>query len=136
MMIRTVKVYSTVGASGAIETNVTTLGELKPLLAQKGIDYSGMKMLVGETRNELSVDEATLPEGDFKLYLMPKKTKSGGNARIADLFDTLSDTYASLSAEFESLADSPISGAATKTFSQSAEDAEAMADLQRLNGQG
>ena len=81
MDIRTIKIYSTVGVSGVIETNVTTLAELKPLLSQRGIDYAGMKMLIGETRNELSQDEAILPEGDFKLYLMPVKTKSGGTGR-------------------------------------------------------
>ena len=62
---------------GTIETNVSTLGELKPLLRQREINYDGMKMLVGETKNELSVDEAVLPTEDFKLYLMPAKTKSG-----------------------------------------------------------
>ena len=62
---------------GTIETNVSTLGELKPLLRQREINYDGMKLLVGETKNELSQDEAILPEGDFKLYLMPAKTKSG-----------------------------------------------------------
>ena len=76
-MTRKIKIYTTAGMPGTIETNVTTLGQLKPLLSQREINYSGMKMLVGETKNELSVDEATLPEGDFKLYLMPAKTKSG-----------------------------------------------------------
>ena len=76
-MTRKIKIYTTAGIPGTIETNVSTLGELKPLLRQREIDYDGMKMLVGETKNELSVDEATLPTGDFKLYLMPAKTKSG-----------------------------------------------------------
>lgn len=76
-MTRKIKIYTTAGMPGTIETNVTTLGALKPLLSQREINYDGMKMLVGETKNELSVDEATLPEGDFKLYLMPAKTKSG-----------------------------------------------------------
>ena len=76
-MTRTIKIYTTAGVPGTIETNVSTLGELKPLLRQREINYEGMKMLVGETKNELSVDEATLPTGDFKLYLMPAKTKSG-----------------------------------------------------------
>ena len=76
-MTRKIKIYTTAGIPGTIETNVSTLGELKPLLRQREINYDGMKMLVGETKNELSVDEATLPEGDFKLYLMPAKTKSG-----------------------------------------------------------
>ena len=76
-MTRKIKIYTTAGIPGTIETNVSTLGELKPLLRQREINYNGMKMLVGETKNELSVDEATLPTGDFKLYLMPAKTKSG-----------------------------------------------------------
>ena len=76
-MTRKIKIYTTAGVPGTIETNVSTLGELKPLLRQREINYDGMKMLVGETKNELSVDEATLPTGDFKLYLMPAKTKSG-----------------------------------------------------------
>ena len=76
-MTRKIKIYTTAGMPGTIETNVSTLGELKPLLRQREINYDGMKLLVGETKNELSVDEATLPTGDFKLYLMPAKTKSG-----------------------------------------------------------
>ena len=76
-MTRKIKIYTTAGIPGTIETNVSTLGELKPLLRQREINYDGMKMLVGETKYELSVDEATLPTGDFKLYLMPAKTKSG-----------------------------------------------------------
>lgn len=94
MATRKIKVLSTVGVSGTIETNVTSLGELKPLLRQREINISGMKMMVGETRNELNLDDAVLPEGDFKLYLMPAKTKSGGDAadtcrQIASLFSTL-----------------------------------------------
>ena len=76
-MTRKIKIYTTAGMPGTIETNVSTLGELKPLLRQREINYDDMKMLVGETKNELSQDEAILPEGDFKLYLMPAKTKSG-----------------------------------------------------------
>ena len=76
-MTRKIKIYTTAGIPGTIETNVSTLGELKPLLRQREINYDDMRMLVGETKNELSVDEATLPTGDFKLYLMPVKTKSG-----------------------------------------------------------
>ena len=76
-MTRKIKIYTTAGMPGTIETNVSTLGELKPLLRQREINYDGMKMLVGETKNELSVNEAVLPTEDFKLYLMPAKTKSG-----------------------------------------------------------
>ena len=76
-MTRKIKIYTTAGMPGTIETNVSTLRELKPLLRQREINIDGMKMLVGETKNELSVDEAVLPTEDFNLYLMPAKTKSG-----------------------------------------------------------
>ena len=76
-MTRKIKIVTLNGISGTIETNVTTLAELKPLLSARSIDYSGMKLLVGETKNELSEDVAILPQGDFKLYLTPAKTKSG-----------------------------------------------------------
>lgn len=100
MATRKIKVLSTVGVSGTIETNVSTLGELKPLLRQREINFDGMKLMVGETRNELSMDEATLPEGDFKLYLMPAKTKSGSSRaselcyNIAELFEELGQELA------------------------------------------
>jgi hypothetical protein len=87
--MRTIKIYSTVGTAGTIITNVETLRELKPLLEDKGINYNEMKLLVGETKNELSVDESILPSGDFKLYLMPQKTKSGG---FEDTLDEVQNT--------------------------------------------
>lgn len=95
MATRKIKVLSTLGVSGTIETNVTTLGELKPLLEQREINITGMKLMVGETRNELNLDDAKLPEGDFKLYLMPAKTKSGAR--------TVSDIAYNLAALFEEL---------------------------------
>ena len=89
-MTRKIKIVTTVGISGTIETDVTTLGDLKPLLAAQDISYSGMKLLIGQTKNELSEDVAILPEGDFKLYLVPSKTKSGAS------FYTKDDIYSKL----------------------------------------
>jgi len=89
-MTRKIKVITTVGISGVIETNVSNLGELKPLLSQREINYEGMKLLIGETKNELSEDVALLPEGDFKLYMVPARTKSGG------IDDNLDDIYNNL----------------------------------------
>lgn len=136
MSTRKIKVLSTVGISGTIETNVETLGELKPLLEQKDINYDGMKMMVGETRNELSMDEATLPTGDFKLYLMPSKTKSGG-FNTEDTLDKISDLFASLSEEFSDLAiqmsTKDMDRSAKSEDALSAEDRAAMEDLRRIS---
>ena len=76
-MVRKIKIYTANGMPVTIETNATNLGGLKPILRERNINFDGMKILVGETKNELSMDESVLPEGDFKLYLMPAKTKSG-----------------------------------------------------------
>lgn len=94
-MTRKIKIYTTNGMPGTIETNVSTLGELKPILRQREINYDDMKLLVGETKNELSQDEAILPEGDFKLYLMPAKTKSGVD------FDEMEDSINRIAEDVE-----------------------------------
>lgn len=77
MSTRNIKIYTTLGSPGTVATDATTLADLKPILKNRGIDISGMKLLIGETKNELSEDLAQLPEGDFRLYLVPAKTKSG-----------------------------------------------------------
>ena len=96
-MTRKIKIYTTNGMPGTIETNVSTLGELKPILRQREVNYDGMKLLVGETKNELSQDEAILPEGDFKLYLMPAKTKSGVD------FDEMEETLERIESKVDRL---------------------------------
>lgn len=77
---RKIKVYSTRGQSGIeIETNVTTLGELSGVLNAHDyeLDLSRMKAVVGQTKATLESNDSVLPEGDFTLFLMPTKTKSG-----------------------------------------------------------
>lgn len=135
--MRTIKVYSTVGASGEVVTNVETLRELKPILISKGIDIVGMKLVVGETRNELSIDEAVLPTGDFKLYLMPQRTKSGS---IEDDLEEIDDTVSRIESKLDiviSLLRSGVSGAPSSArviTTKSAEDEEAFRDLAKLSG--
>lgn len=53
----------------------TTYGELQNEL---GVDYSDNKVIVREGRQTLELKDASLPEGSFHLYVMPKKTKAGG----------------------------------------------------------
>lgn len=72
-----VKVFSTQMGEKQVDANVSTWGELKDVLSNNGISYSGMKAVIGETKVTLESSSAQLPEGDFTLFLMPKKTKSG-----------------------------------------------------------
>lgn len=134
-MTRKIKIYTTAGMPGTIETNVSTLGELKPLLRQREINYDGMKMLVGETKNELSVDEAVLPTEDFKLYLMPAKTKSGVD------FDEMEEAVERI----EDKLDEVLSllrngggnvGAVAQTSTISPEDQREIDELRRLSAGG
>lgn len=134
--MRRIKVYTTVGVSGTIDTNVRTLGELKPILSEREIDYSGMKLLVGETRNELNVDDAILPEGDFKLYLMPQKTKSGG---LENDIESLQDSIDIVENKVDRILSILDNGRTSESKpsaknSVSYEDQEAIEDLKRLSG--
>ena len=141
-MTRKIKIYTTAGMPGTIETNVSTLGELKPLLRQREINYDGMKMLVGETKNELSVDEAVLPTEDFKLYLMPAKTKSGVDfdemdENIDDILDRVENIEEKLDKVLDLLSN-PIStpSVAPQVSSLSAEDQREIDELRRLSAGG
>ena len=134
-MTRKIKIYTTAGMPGTIETNVSTLGELKPLLRQREINYDGMKMLVGETKNELSVDEATLPEGDFKLYLMPAKTKSGVDFdKMEEAIERIENKLDMVLSKLDSK--SNVVSSAPQTNSLSAEDQREIEEVRRLASGG
>ena len=137
-MTRKIKIYTTAGIPGTIETNVSTLGELKPLLRQREINYDGMKMLVGETKNELSVDEATLPTGDFKLYLMPAKTKSGVDLdEMEEAIERIENKVDRILSELDSINTSlVVSTSASKVVDPiSLEDQREIEELRRLAGE-
>lgn len=67
-----------------IETNVTTWGELKPLLEEAGYNLGSLAATESINRTDLANEGAKLPEGDFVVFLRPVKTKSGGKA-LADM---------------------------------------------------
>ena len=134
-MTRKIKIYTTNGMPGTIETNVSTLGELKPILRQREVNYDDMKLLVGETKNELSQDEAILPEGDFKLYLMPAKTKSGVDfeemsERLMRIENKLNMVLSKLDSKSNVVSSVP------QTNSLSAEDQREIEEVRRLASGG
>ena len=134
-MTRKIKIYTTNGMPGTIETNVSTLGELKPILRQREINYDDMKLLVGETKNELSQDEAILPEGDFKLYLMPAKTKSGVD------FDEMEETLERIENKLDMVlsklnSKSNVVSSVPQINSLSAEDQREIEEVRRLASGG
>lgn len=136
-MTRKIKIYTTNGMPGTIETNVSTLGELKPILRQREVNYDGMKLLVGETKNELSQDEAILPEGDFKLYLMPAKTKSGVDFdEVEETLERIESKVDRVLSKLDSKFDTVSSVSVPKTDSLSAEDQREIEEVRRLASGG
>ena len=142
-MVRKIKIYTANGMPGTIETNATNLGGLKPILRERNINFDGMKMLVGETKNELSMDESVLPEGDFKLYLMPAKTKSGVDFDdMEDNVDHITSTVNRIESKVDSiLAKLNASASATSYITPSAptppisiEDQREIEELRKLAG--
>lgn len=90
--MRNVTVYSTSGKTNVkIETGATTFGELTPQLREHGFNLDGMKAVVGETKVTLEADGAVLPDGEFKLFLMPLKTKSGADMTRPDAYAKIQD---------------------------------------------
>ena len=75
--MRKIIVYSTKGKSGSFESDAKTWGEIQ----------SDVKRIVGNLDNLIATEnvnktnlghqDSVLPEGDFKIFLRPSKTKSG-----------------------------------------------------------
>jgi hypothetical protein len=80
MVERKITVITSVGEKKTITTDVTVWSHLRNVLSQNGYSLSNMKALEGVKKGTLEHDDAILPVGDFKLYLMPVKSKSGAKA--------------------------------------------------------
>lgn len=93
--MREVKIFSPKGSNKTIKSAATDWDELKEDLIGKGVSYDNMKAVVGETKNTLEAGGAKLPEGNFTLFLMNKKTKSGA--------DVSSMKYRELRSEIQSI---------------------------------
>lgn len=76
--MRRVTVISTLKSNPVpYDSNATTWGELKDVVARDFGDVSGMKAVVKETRNTLDQDAAVLPEDNFTIFLTQSKIKAG-----------------------------------------------------------
>lgn len=57
------------------ESAATTFGELKSEMRQ--VKWDGMRVVERTSKATLQMDDAVLPQGDFILFLVPEKVKSG-----------------------------------------------------------
>lgn len=81
--MKKVTIYSSTMGTKVIETQASTFSGLIISMKDADIRYnkSDMKAVIGQTKVTLEHDDAVLPEEDFTLFLVPKKTKSGGVVR-------------------------------------------------------
>lgn len=77
--MRTVNIISTKGGIKQVETNASVWSQLVEELLAKGLDVSGLKAIVGETKHTLESGEAQLPSGNFSLWLSPINIKAGAS---------------------------------------------------------
>ena len=75
--MRKIIVYSTKGKSGSFESDAKTWGEIQSDVIK--IVGSLDNLIATETVNKTNLghQDSVLPEGDFKIFLRPSKTKSG-----------------------------------------------------------
>ena len=89
--MKKVTVYtSNLGNGKTIETSATTFGALQTDLNSAGVSIENMRAVIGETKVTLEHPDAALPEGDFKIFLLPIKTKSG-NVTRKELYKIIKD---------------------------------------------
>ncbi|MHA1814380.1 MAG: hypothetical protein ACTSX1_00090 [Candidatus Heimdallarchaeaceae archaeon] len=74
-----------------VESDARTFGELKK--GVKEVKWDGMRVVERSTKNTLDMDEAILPAGDFTLFLVPEKVKSGAKAGKKKLKDVDGASY-------------------------------------------
>lgn len=83
--MRNVTVFNTQGQNRqVVATSATTWGDLKADLTRQGVSYNGMKTVIGESQLTLESAEASLPDGDFTLFMLPQKVKSGYEDEIEE----------------------------------------------------
>ena len=89
--MRNITIFSTQGINGPqkIESSATHWGELRDQIKEQfpDINLNSLKAVEGIGQHTLESSQSTLPEGEFTLFLMPSKTKSGIDADSMGYWD-------------------------------------------------
>lgn len=75
--MRKIIVYSTKGKSGSFESDAKTWGEVQNEVRNIVGDLDNLIATENVNKTNLGHQDSVLPEGDFKIFLRPSKTKSG-----------------------------------------------------------
>lgn len=75
--MRKIIVYSTKGKSGSFESDAKTWGEIQSDVIRIVGGLDNLIATENVNKTNLGHKDSVLPEGDFKIFLRPSKTKSG-----------------------------------------------------------
>lgn len=76
--MRKIVTYNTLGENMVeVYSSAMVWGELQPDLTRAGVRYEGLRAMTNPGQVTLESLQAELPEGEFQLFLMPQKVKSG-----------------------------------------------------------
>ena len=75
--MRKIIVYSTKGKSGSFESDAKTWGEIQSDVRRIVGGLDNLIATESVNKTNLGHQDSVLPEGDFKIFLRPSKTKSG-----------------------------------------------------------
>ena len=75
--MRKIIVYSTKGKSGSFESDAKTWGEIQSDVIRIVGGLDNLIATENVNKTNLGHQDSVLPEGDFKIFLRPSKTKSG-----------------------------------------------------------
>ena len=75
--MRKIIVYSTKGKSGSFESDAKTWGEVQSDVIRIVGGLDNLIATESVNKTNLGHQDSVLPEGDFKIFLRPSKTKSG-----------------------------------------------------------
>ena len=92
METRRIKVITLRGTNFELMTNAQTLGDIYPELSNRGINIEqSFFSLDGDS--VLTSGQASLPNGDIKIYVSPKRTKSGYYENYEELVNLKERVY-------------------------------------------
>jgi len=80
---RRINVVNVGGKNFTMESGASNRGELEAEIRtmNMNVSFNQKKVIIGETKNTLDVPGALLPSSNFTLFIMPSKTKAGGEVR-------------------------------------------------------
>jgi hypothetical protein len=75
-----ISLYSSQGKSGGtFQTSGSKLSDIMPQINAAGINIDNMRLVVGETENELITPDSLLPSHDFTLFFYQVRNKGGAS---------------------------------------------------------